>query len=86
MLQRICDRCGKLIKSEVDVKSYERPPDMCLVRLDIGPFRIGYIGDGAVKRKVIDATNVKEYELCKTCKDELMIWLTDSDKKRSANA
>ena len=84
MLQRICDRCGKIIQRgldlKIDIKNSELPSDMCLVRLDIGPFQTGYQGDGNIKRKVINPSETKQYELCKTCKDELISWLM-KDKK-----
>lgn len=77
MLQRICDRCGKIIEEGIG---------MCLVHLDIGPFRTGYQSDENIKRKVIGPSDTKQYELCKVCKDELISWLTDNNKKRNVNA
>ena len=85
MLQRICDRCGKIIQCgldlKIDIKNSELPSDMCLVRLDIGPFQPGVQGDGNIKRKVINPSETKQYELCKTCKDELISWLTKDGGK-----
>ena len=80
MLQRICDRCGKIIEEGIGVKQNELPSCMCLVRLDIGPFQTGYQGDGIIKRQVMNPSETKQYELCKTCKDELILWLM-KDKK-----
>ena len=80
MLQRICDRCGKIIEEGIGIKRDELPSDMCLVHLDIGPFRTGVQGDGNVKRRVINPNETKQYELCKDCKDELILWLTKYEK------
>ena len=74
MLQRICDRCGKIIQNG------ELLSDMCLVHLDIGPFRTGVQGDGNIKRRVINPSETKQYELCKACKDELISWLMQYEK------
>lgn len=86
MLQRICDRCGKIIEEGIGIKRDELPSCMCLVHLDIGPFRTGYQSDENIKRKVIGPSDTKQYELCKVCKDELISWLTDNNKKRNVNA
>lgn len=80
MLQRMCDRCGKIIEANIRMKCDELPSNMCLVHLDIGPFQTGVQGDGNIKRKVINPSETKQYELCKTCKDELISWLM-KDKK-----
>lgn len=86
MLQRICDRCGNIIEEGIGVKRDELPSCMCLVHLDIGPFQTGYQGDGNIKKICLGPTDTKQYELCKACKDELITWLTDANKKRNANA
>lgn len=84
MVQRICDRCGKIIQHgldlKIDIKNSELPSDMCLLHLDVGPFRTGVQGDGNIKRKVINPSDTKRYELCKACKDELILWLTKYEK------
>lgn len=80
MLQRICDRCGKIIQSGLDLKS-----DMCLVRIDNGPFRTSVQSDENIKRRVINPSDTKQYELCKECKDELMSWLTKYEKLEDNN-
>ena len=89
MLQRICDRCGKIIQHgldlKIDVKNGELPSDMCLVHLDNGPFRTGVQSDGNIKRRVINASDTKRYELCKDCKDELISWLTKYEKLEDNN-
>lgn len=77
MLQRICDRCGKIIEADIRMKCDELPSNICLVHLDIGPFRTGTQGNGNIKRQVINPSETKRYELCKVCKDELMSWLTN---------
>lgn len=89
MLQRICDRCGKIIQYgldlRIDIKNSELPSDMCLVHLDIGPFQTGVQGDGNVKRRVINPSETKQYELCKACKDELMSWFMKDKKLEDKN-
>ena len=74
MLQRICDRCGKIIEADVRISCDELPSNMCLVRFDIGPFKSGYISDGNIKRKVNDPSVTKQYELCLDCKDQVLSW------------
>ena len=75
MLQRICDRCGKIIEADVRISCDELPSNMCLVHFDIGPFKSGYISDGNIKRKVNDPSVTKQYELCLDCKDQVLSWL-----------
>lgn len=78
MLQRICDRCGKIIEADIRMKYDEPPSYMCLVHLDIGPFRTGVQGNGNIKRQVNDPTITKQYELCLDCKDQMLSWLDNS--------
>lgn len=89
MLQRICDRCRKIIQYgldlKIDVKSGELPSDMCLVHLDNGPFQTGYQGDGNVKKRYLEPSDTKQYELCKDCKNELISWLTKYEKLEDNN-
>lgn len=85
MLQRICDHCGKIIEEGIGVKRDELPSCMCLVHLDIGPFRTGYQSDGNIKKRCLGPSDTKQYELCKACKDELMTWLTKYEKLEDKN-
>lgn len=61
MLQRICDRCGKIIEADVRISCDELPSNMCLV----------HFSDGNIKRKVNDPSVTKQYELCLDCKDQV---------------
>lgn len=74
MLQRICDRCGKIIEADIRMKCDELSSNMCLVHFDIGPFESGYISDGNIKRKVNNPSITKQYELCLDCKDQVLSW------------
>lgn len=77
MLQRICDRCGKIIDSGIGVKINDLPPDICLVHLDFGPFKNGHVNDENITRKTIIPSETKKYELCKDCKEMIILWLTN---------